>query len=473
MSVKSENVDHEQEKITDDISETVVEDKPEDSGVDADKLAALRAKLAASTQPEEEPIEVEDSPVEEVEEEPEMPPRIVEKKTRSIRMGIVGSGQAGSRLAESFYGLGYDAIAFNTAQQDLEHIKMPESNKIMLEYGLGGASKDPAIGHEAAQMHRDLINSQIREKLASSEMFVFCTSLGGGSGSGSIDTMIEIMSAIGKPIIVITVLPMTNEDAQTKRNSLEGLGNLAKKIQEREIHNLIVVDNAKIETIFSDVGPMQFYQVSNQAIVDPLDVFNTYSSAPSHVKSLDPMEFGKILIDGNGLSLYGSMTVANYEEDTALAEAVITNLTSGLLAEGFNLKQTQYCGVMFLANKKVWDKLPSASINYAMSMVQDHAGTPLGVFRGIYEADIPEDVVKVYSFFSGLALPDSRVEELKVEVAAHSNTLKQKDVARNMNLNIDTGTSETVTAAEKIKEKINKKKSKFGQFTQGIVDKRK
>jgi len=378
-----------------------------------------------------------------------------------------------SRLAECFFSLGYDALAFNTAQQDLEHIKMPQSNKIMLDYGLGGASKDPSIGHEAAQMHRDLINSKIRDHLIEADVFVFCTSLGGGSGGGSIDVMLDVMSAIGKPIIVITVLPMTNEDAQTKKNSLDALGKLAKKIQENVIHNLIVVDNAKIETIFSDVGPMQFYQVSNKAIVDPLDVFNTYSSAPSNVKSLDPMEFGKILIDGGGLSLYGSMTVANYQEDTALAEAIITNLTSGLLAEGFNLKQSKYCGVMFLANKKVWESLPSASINYAMSMVQDHAGTPLGVFRGIYEADIPEDVVKVYSFFSGLALPDSRVDELKIEVAAHSNTLKEKDVQRNMNLTIDTGESETLSAAEKIKSKIKAKASPFGKFTKGVVDKRK
>ena len=472
MSVKSENVDHEKEQITDDISETVIEDKPEDDGVSEDKLAALRAKLAASTKVEESSEDAQEQG-EEPEEEPEMPPRILEKKRRSIKMGIVGSGQGGSRLAESLYGLGYDALAFNTAQQDLEHIQMPEANKIMLDYGLGGASKDPTIGHEAAQLHRDLINSQIRDKLGGSEVFVFCTSLGGGSGGGSIDTMIDILSAIGQPIVVITILPMTNEDAQTKKNSLEALGKLSKKVQEKIIHNLIVVDNAKIESIFSDVGPMQFYQVSNRAIVEPLDVFNTYSSMASNVKSLDPMEFGKILIDGGGLSLYGSMTVANYEEDTALAEAIITNLTSGLLAEGFNLKQTQYCGVMFLANKKVWDKLPSASINYAMSMVQDHAGTPLGVFRGIYEADIPEDVVKVYSFFSGLALPDSRVDELKIEVAAHSSTLKEKDVQRNMNLNIDTGVSETLTAADKIKNKIKAKASPFGKFTKGVVDKRK
>src|SRR3990167_7028294 len=38
----------------------------------------------------------------------------------SIKIGVTGSGQAGSRLAETFYNLGYLAIAINTARQDLD-----------------------------------------------------------------------------------------------------------------------------------------------------------------------------------------------------------------------------------------------------------------------------------------------------------------------------------------------------------------
>ena len=410
--------------------------------VDDDKLAALKAQMAAT----QGKIVVE---------EPQMPPRIIEKKSRTLNLGIIGSGQAGSRLAESFHNLGYEAVVFNTAPQDLEHIKIPEANKVLLDYGLGGASKDPQIGHEAAQMHKELIRVSIRDRLAGAQVYVFCTSLGGGSGGGSIETMIDVLSDLGAeagtPLVVMTVLPMTNEDSQTKKNSIEALSKLSKLIQSGKIHNLIVVDNAKIETIFKDVGPMEFYEVSNQAIVDPLDVFNTYSSLPSRVKSLDPMEFTKILIDGGGLSLYGSMTVSNYEDDVALADAIINNLKSGLLAEGFDLKQTQYCGVMFLANKEVWAKMPASSIHYAMAMVQDHAGTPRGTFRGIYEADIKEDVVKVYSFFSGLALPDSRVEELKTEVSAQFVTIKEKNEKRNLNLSIDMGATTTVSEADKIR----------------------
>ncbi len=478
MSVKNENVKTGEVKVVDDVGEDYVvvgpppeemaEDKDE-GGLDVDKLAALKAKMSAKEEPKEEAAIT-------VEEKEEMPPRIVEKRYRTVDFGVIGSGQAGSRLAEVFYDLGYDTVAFNTAPQDLEMINLPDANKMVLTYGLGGASKDPQIGHDAAQQHLDAINELIVNKLNDCNMYVFCTSLGGGSGGGSIDTMIDVMASHGKPVVVMTVLPKINEDAQTKKNSLDALSKLAKKVQSRQIHNLIVVDNAKIQTILSEVGQMDFFGVANKAIVEPLHVFNTFSSKPSNTKPLDPMEFTKILIDGGGLSLYGSMAVSNYQEDeTAIAEAVINNLDAGLLAGGFDLNQTRYAGILVLASQSVWEKIPASSLDYAMHVIQEHAGTPLGIFKGEYKVDTDEDVVKVYSFFSGLALPDQRVDELKKEVTAHMKTLKNKDVKRNLNLTIDMGETDTTSAAQKVRDKIAKKKSTFGQFLQknkNVIDKR-
>ena len=444
MSVKTDNAQIEGENIIDDISDkSVVEEDP--------VLAALKAKLAKKEA---------------------MPIKIVEKKTRSIKFGVVGSGQAGARLASTFYFAGYDAIAFNTASQDLEHIKLPEENKYLLQYGLGGAAKEMDIGREAAETHRDAINELIQSKLANCQVFMLCLSLGGGSGAGSCETMIDIMSNIGKPLIVITVLPMANDDAQTKRNALETLSRLSKEVQSKRIHNLIVVDNAKIESIYSDVSQMDFFEVSNKAIVEPIDVFNTLSSMPSAVKGLDPMELAKLMTDGGGLTVYGEMTVPNYEEDTAIAEAVINNLNSGLLAGGFDLKQSRYVGVIIAANKQVWSKIPSSSVNYAMSMVHDICGTPTGTFRGIYTIDSNEDSVKVYSMFSGLSLPEARVEQLKKEVKESEKIVKNKDENRNLSLKIDTGTEENVSAAQKIKDKIAAKSSAFSKLTQNVISDR-
>lgn len=452
MTATSKTENTEREEMVDDISKEKVETE---NAVDASKLAALKAKSQAK------------------QEEIKMAAKIVSKKDRSIVLGVLGSGQAGSRIAEAFYKLGYDAVAVNTAMQDLKFIDIPDSNKLLLEHGLGGAAKEIEIGRAAAESHRGEILQLVNEKLQHSQINLLCLSLGGGSGAGSCETLVDILANLGKPLVVITVLPMDTEDAQTKSNALETLSKLAKLTQSKRVNNLIVVDNAKIEAIYHNVSQVDFYGTANKAIVDPIDVFNTLSSMPSSVKGLDPMEWGKLFTDGEGLTVYGELTVDNFTEDTAIAEAVVNNLNGNLLAGGFDLKQSRYVGVIITANKETWSKIPSSSITFAMAMVNDQCGTPKGVFKGIYTVETPDPVVKVYSMFTGLGLPDSRVTQLKKEAQEHMQNVKGKDEQRNLNLNLDTGTNETVSAAQKVKEKMAQKASAFGKLVGGVVDRRK
>lgn len=453
MSATTATEQTKKEELVDDISSSEV--KAPESAVDPAILAGLKAKSQAKQQ------------------ENKMASKIVSGKERSLAIGVVGTGQAGSRIAEAFYKLGYVAVALNTAMQDLKFIDIPDSNKLLLEGTLGGAAKEIEIGRAAAENNRGQILQLLNDKLATSQTNLLCLSLGGGSGAGSCETMVDIMSNLGKPLIVIAALPMDTEDAQTKTNALETLSKLAKLTQSKKVNNLIVVDNAKIEAIYHNVPQVEFYGAANKAIVDPIDVFNTLSSMPSSVKGLDPMEWGKLFVDGEGLTVYGELTVSNFDEETAIAEAVVTNLNGNLLAGGFDLKQSRYVGVIIAANKEVWAKIPSSSITYAMAMVNDQCGTPKGVFKGIYTIDTPDPVVKVYSMFSGLGLPSSRVEQLKKESQAHAQAVKGKDDQRNLTLQLDTGTNETVSAAQKIKDKMAAKSSAFGKLSVGITDRRK
>jgi cell division GTPase FtsZ len=441
-------------EVVDDVSsEPIAPASPE--AVDMNKLAELRAKSQAKQQ------------------EGKMAAKIVSKKDRSLALGVVGSGQAGSRLAEAFYKLGYDSVVVNTAMQDLKFIDIPDSNKLLLEHGVGGASKELEIGRAAAESHRGEILQLVNERLSGSQVNVLCLSLGGGSGAGSCETMVDLLTSLGKPLVVMTVMPMDTDDAQTKSNALETLAKLAAFAKNKKISNLIVVDNAKIEAIYHDVNQMDFYNVANSVIVETLDAFNTFSIMPSAIKALDPMEFSKILIDGEGLSIYGELTITNYTEDTAIAEAVVNNLDNNLLAAGFDLKQTKYAGFIVAANKEVWSKIPNSSVNYAVAMVNDFCGQPKGVFKGIYTTDSPENVVKVYSFFSGLGLPADRVEQLKKDTSELQSKIKGKDEQRNLSLKLDTGVDETISAAQKIKDKIASKSSTFGKFVGGTIDRRK
>ena len=440
------------EEVVDDVS--AVEVKPSET-VDANKLAALKAKSQAKQQGDK------------------MAAKIVAKRDRSLVFGVLGSGQAGSRLAEAFYKLGIDSLACNTCMADLKYIDIPDSNKLLLEYGVGGASKELSIGQAAAEAHKGEILQLVNEKLSNSQVNILCFSLGGGSGAGSCDTLVDLMSGLGKPLVVITVLPMDTDDAQTKSNSLETLSKLAGYARTKKISNLILVDNAKIESIYHNANQFDFFNLANKSIVETLDAFNTLSCMPSAVKALDAMEWSKILMDGEGLSVYGEFAVNNYTEDTAIAEAVVNNLDNNLLANGFDLKGAKYIGFMAVANKDVWSKIPASSINYAVSMVNDMAPGAKGVFKGVYTVDSADDFVKVYSFFSGLSLPADRIDQLKKETIELQSKIKAKEEQRNLNLQLNTGKNESVDLAQKVKDKIAIKSSTFGKFVNGTSDRRK
>jgi cell division GTPase FtsZ len=455
MAVVNDTITTNAEEIEDDISETEEENKPITDETADETLAQLKTRLALKRHNNEEKV---------------MPARIVEKRKRSLNFGVVGTGQSGSRIGSELYKLGYPTVAFNTAPQDLEQIKIPEANKYLLKYGIGGAAKDLDIGHAAADAHRDGINNLISTALDGTDVFLLCFSLGGGSGAGSHDVMIDILSTTGKPIVVISVLPMSTEDVQTKNNALQTLSNLAKLAQERIISNLIVVDNAKLEAIFSNVSHMQFFSVGNQAIVKALDAFNTYSVMSSMDKGLDSMEWAKLFTDGEGLCVYGEMTVSDYADDnTLIAQAVIENHENGLLASGFDLSQTKYAGLIIAANENVWNQIPRGAVEYARELIKENCPGHEAVFYGTYvDPSIDEDVVKIYSMFSGLGLPEGRVSQLRKDVESDQIKTKERVQARNMTLTLDTGKDKVVSKAEEVRQKIKKNQSKFSQnFGQG------
>jgi tubulin-like protein CetZ len=449
------SVENEANEIVDNISDVEVKEEPTDEA----KLSALKAKSQAKQN--------------QMEMEKKMSMKIVGLKEKALRIGCVGSGQAGGRLASQFCKAGYPSIACNTATQDLKLLDLNDSNKLLLEYGVGGASKELSIGHEAALAHKDEILQLVNEKLGDTQVNILCFSLGGGSGAGSSDVLIDLLTGLGKPLVVITILPLVSDDLQTKQNSLEVLSKLATFARNKKISNLIVIDNAKIENIFKDAPQFSFFDLANQSIVNTFDTFNSLSSQPSASKGIDPMEFSKLLIDAEGLSVYGEFSVENYTEDTAIAEAVVNNLNNNLLASGFDLKQSKYVGFIVTGNKQAWDKVPASSINYASAMINDLCGHPKGVFKGSYITNMPEDVIRVYSFFSGLSLPSERIDQLKAETVEMQTKNKGKDEQRNLSLQLNHSGNESVSQAQQVKNKIAQKASTFGKFVAGTVDRRK
>jgi len=234
---------------------------------------------------------------------------------------------------------------------------------------------------------------------------------------------------------------------------------------------LILVDNAKIEVLYSQINQMDFFDTANKAIVDNIDAFNIFSSIHSKVKSLDGMEWSKLLVGCEGLSIFGQLTISeNYEDETAIAQSIISSLNNNLLAEGFDLKGCSSVGFIVCANANVWSKINASSINYASTILSDICDNP-DIFKGIYQVESPENNVKIFTMFAGLGLPTSRIEQLKVEAKELQIKAKAKDQGKNLTLQANKSGSDAVSQAQKIRDKIAQKGSAFGKLLGNSIKK--
>lgn len=400
---------------------------------------------------------------------------VVYKKEVSINMGVVGVGQAGSRIAEVFYKNGYDVGVINTSLQDLKFIDVPEPNKLLLDQTLGGTGKDLDLGREVFETCKEEVLNFVHKVVEGNDMAFLAISGGGGTGSSSVDTLVDILFKTGLPVGVIYILPKNTEDAQSKKNSIETLSRLARMSATNMIASLVVVDNARIEAIYGGLSQSKFWETANNAIVDPIHLFNTMTAQPSKHTSLDPSDFGKIISAGD-CSVYGLIEVQNYLEETALAEAVIESLNGSMLAEGFDLTQTRVGGVILIGSEEAISQLPAVNIDYMYSILSEKTNGA-SLYQGIYTTeDSAEDTVKVYSWFAGLGLPQDRIESLQKQSKQQATIMAEKEKQRTSHMTLDLEKDKTTSATDTIHKKIAQKNSGFnklqGAGRTSIIDKR-
>ncbi len=392
-------------------------------------------------------------------------PAKIERRV-SLKFGVVGSGQAGGKIAKVFHDLGYDVCALNTAKQDLELLEIPENRKFFMNYSLGGTGKDLEVARAAVEDNADQVHTFVEEHLSKSDVLVFCASAGGGTGAGSSGTIIRMLAGFNKPVIAILVLPGSTDDSQSKYNSIQVLAELAELSSKEVINSLILVDNAKIELAHSNLGPAQFWKVANNAIVEPLHMFNALSSQPSNIESLDSMDLAKSLVEAGNCTLFGSNRISREEyeaDDLALVSAISENLENGLLANGFDLKEAQSVGILVTARPEVLDTVPTQSISFIFKFLADEYSSAK-IFKGIYSIPSDSDDIQIYFIFSGMGLPKDRVDSLKKEAERHVVNLSDKKKLSSDKMSVGLDKDRTSQAADKMMDKVRKNKSPIGKL---------
>lgn len=394
----------------------------------------------------------------------------LENRVRSIQFGVVGVGQAGSKIAEQFYKFGYPACVINTASQDLTLIAVPEENKLHIDYALGGAGKDLALGEQAISSGMDKIDALLKRVIEDKvDSAILTIGLGGGTGAGSVIPMIEAIARTGVPIVVLCALPMANEGSLAKANAIKTLDKIARIAASGHelIQTLIVVDNSRIEEMYPQIAAGRFWEVANFDIANTLHMFNTLTACDSRYASLDPTDFTKILTAGN-CTIYGKMEVPilvqNGEitmSEDELARAVTQNVEKGLLAEGFNIKETTRAGVLVAASQSILNLIPAVNINYAFDALTEALGGA-SLFHGIYEDDNDKNIITVYTMLSGIGLPRERVDKLLQEAEEDLQVIEQKQADKSKMQVFDQ--NQTVEREKTSYQKMKDRNTTFGRM---------
>lgn len=395
---------------------------------------------------------------------------LLDGSIKGVKWGIIGAGQAGGRLAEQFYKFGYPACVVNTAKQDMTLLELPESNKLFLDYALGGAGKEMTIGEAALLEYQDDVISLMRSTFGQDvETVVICVGGGGGTGSGSVYNLVKMVARFGLPVTVLYTLPLNSEGSITKANSIRALDLVARLTAGDEVNALVIVDNSKIEQIYPNVSAAQFWQVANFDIVNTLNMFNTLCRCDTKYDSLDPMDFVRIFSVGN-CSIYGKIEipveieggqVLMYEDE--LANQVLATLQSGLLADGFDLKETVAGGIIITGPEEILDQIPAVNINYMYHRLNELIGDA-NIYRGLYRDDDPRPRLTVYTILSGLGLPAQRVEKLLHEAQNAVDSIESKKADKSKMV-VDTNQQST-NQEQDIYKKMKQGGTAFGRLSQ-------
>ncbi len=341
-----------------------------------------------------------------------------------LRFAVVGLGQCGGNLANTFARYGYPAVAVNTSILDLKDLQnIPDAQKIHIPpTESDGAGKDPRIGEQAIQQHLATIMQALQPLVRNCDAILLAAGLGGGTGS-NVALLGKLLRRFEIPIVALTTIPTDNESALAKINALRAVN----QIVAEDLDSCVLIDNSKILQVFPESSLAAFYPQANEYVVKSFVNFNSMFQefASRSLISFDNEDFRKVLLS-KGILIFGE-TELRAEEirtlDELLPQLKTIWETSGLMAEGFNYTSAASGAVCIFAPPEVLQRTSSRFLNMLGEEFKTLTNGATCYF-GIYEHNNPA-VVKVATMLGRLTIP-VRLQELLAEASTEGRNLNRK-----------------------------------------------
>jgi len=242
-------------------------------------------------------------------------------KKQSAKIKVIGVGGGGGNSLSRMREIGIkggELIAINTDAQDLLYVNADQKILIGRELTQGlGAGSNPKVGQEAAKESA----SEIKKKIAGSDMIFITCGLGGGTGTGAAPVVAALAKKQGALTIGVVTLPFTIEGRKRIENAMEGLERL-----DSVVDTLIVIPNDKLLELAPELPLHTAFKIADEILTNAVKGI-TELVTTSGLVNLDFADIRTVMVNG-GVSLIG---MGESDTENRAIEAITKAIENPLL----------------------------------------------------------------------------------------------------------------------------------------------
>ena len=242
-------------------------------------------------------------------------------KKQSAKIKVIGVGGGGNNSLSRMKEIGIkggELIAINTDAQDLLYTNADQKILIGRELTQGlGAGSNPKVGEEAAKESE----SEIKKKIAGSDLIFVTCGLGGGTGTGAAPVVASLAKKQGALVIGVVTLPFTIEGKKRLENAANGLERM-----EAQVDTLIVIPNDKLLELAPELPLHTAFKIADEILTNAVKGVTELVTVAGLV-NLDFADVKAVMVDG-GVSLIG---MGESDSTNRAAESVEKAINNPLL----------------------------------------------------------------------------------------------------------------------------------------------
>ncbi|RLF91951.1 cell division protein FtsZ [Thermococci archaeon] len=313
-----------------------------------------------------------------------------------MRAIIIGIGQCGTKIADIFSLVDFEALAINTSKGDLEYLKhIPQDRRILIGesiVGGKGVNANPVLGREAMKRDLPVIMRKIRSLIGYEDVDIFFLTFGfgGGTGAGGTPVLAEALKEEYPDSLVVAIgaLPLKEEGIRPTINAAITIDKLSKIVD-----SIIAIDNNKLKESGEDIS--QAYERINYAIVERIASLLALIDVPGE-QTLDASDL-KFVLRAMGSFATVGYAKADASKVKSLSRLIVRSFENEGLYLDVNIESALY-GLVAIHGP------PEAlKANEIFEALNELTGRIRGkqIFRGFYP-DPREREVEVVTLLSGI-----------------------------------------------------------------------